>query len=158
MAGRRAFGAKLYRREANGNGEWPEGWVRITNAFNIERPSLEKEEIEVTDHDSPDGYREYIPGLKEGGNFSAELNWRPKHDKLVMEDYESDRVWDYRIVFPTSQKHAWTFPAFVTSYESELDVEEKMEAQVEWKVAGKPDLSKLEPNNGDNGDEEGGED
>lgn len=159
MAGKRAFGTRLYRREENGDGtQWPEGWVRITNAFNIQRPSLEREEIDVTDHDSPGGVREYIPGLRDGGSVSAELNWRPGHDELVMEDYESDRVWDYRIVFPTREKHAWTFPAFVTSYEGEADAEDKLTASIELKVAGKPDLSRLEPDNGDGGDNgEGGE-
>ena len=158
MAGRRAFGTRLYRLREDGSAQnFPEDWDRITNAMNIQRPSLERDDIEVTDHDSPGGVREYIPGLRDGGTVSADLNWRPGHDELVMEDYESDRVWTYRIVFPTRQKHAWTFPAFVTNYEGEADAEDKLEASVEWKVAGKPDLSRLEPDNGngDNGEENG---
>lgn len=152
MAGKNAFGTKLYR--SDGNGEWDQ----LSNATSIDLPSLSREDIDVTDHDSPDGYMEFIPGLRDGGEVSVDCNYRPsRHDDWVMEDFEDDEVHRYRIVLPTAERHAWTFDAFVTGYEPSAPHDDKLETSITFKVSGKPDLSELGPGEGPgNGEDDNG--
>ena len=63
---RKAFGTKLKRGE--------EYVARLTN---LTPPELSRDDIDVTDHDSPDGFREFVPGLKQAGEVALEGNLIP---------------------------------------------------------------------------------
>jgi len=62
MAGQDAWGTQ-FKRETN----TPGTFEVVANITDIKGPSREREAIEVTAHDSPDQYREFVKGLKDGG-------------------------------------------------------------------------------------------
>lgn len=135
MAGMNAHGVKFQRRDETGT------FTDVANVTNISGPSIEREEIDVTTHDSAGGWMEFIGGLKNGGEVSVDVNYRPAdHDHLVA-DFEDAEPRTYRIVFPDAEATVWEFNAIMTGFEAEFPYDGKMEASLTFKVTGKPDLT-----------------
>ena len=53
--------------------------VLVGGLTSIGLPETEKEEVEVTDHDSG-GWREFIPGLRDGGTIQLTMRLKPHDD------------------------------------------------------------------------------
>jgi hypothetical protein len=51
--------------------------IDVGNIRNFGSPDATKEEVDVTDHDSTGGYREFLPGLRDGGTITVECNHNP---------------------------------------------------------------------------------
>lgn len=135
MAGIDAFGTQLLR----GDGGTPEIFTAIANVTSISGPSLSRETIDVTAHDSPDGWTEFVGGLKDAGEVSADINYDPsKHDTLVA-DFDDDEPRNYQLVFPDST--TWSIQAILTGFEPEAPYDDKLAASLTFKVTGKPTLS-----------------
>ena len=135
MAGIDAFGTQLLR----GDGGTPEIFTAIANVTSISGPSLSRETIDVTAHDSPDGWMEFVGGLKDAGEVSADINYDPsKHDTLVA-DFDDDEPRNYQLVFPDGT--TWSFAAILTGFEPEAPYDDKLAASLTFKVTGKPTLS-----------------
>lgn len=135
MAGIDAFGTQLLR----GDGGTPEIFTAIANVTSISGPGLSRETIDVTAHDSPDGWMEFLGGLKDAGEVSADINYDPsKHDTLVA-DFDDDEPRNYQLVFPDST--TWSIQAILTGFEPEAPYDDKLAASLTFKVTGKPTLS-----------------
>ncbi|WP_289009512.1 phage tail tube protein [uncultured Thermomonospora sp.] len=135
MAGIDAFGTQLLR----GDGGTPEIFTAIANVTSISGPGLSRETIDVTAHDSPDGWMEFVGGLKDAGEVSADINYDPsKHDTLVA-DFDDDEPRNYQLVFPDST--TWSIQAILTGFEPEAPYDDKLAASLTFKVTGKPTLS-----------------
>lgn len=142
MAGIDAFGTQFLRSDMD---PVAPVFTVLANVTDISGPSREREEIEVTAHDSPDKYREYVKGLKDGGEVSLTLNYDPEaatHQTLD-DDFEEDDLRDYQIlILPgTPEEHTWDFSALITSLEDEFPHDDKMERSVTLKISGKPVLT-----------------
>jgi predicted secreted protein len=136
MAGLDAFGTIFQR----GDGAATEVFTSIANVTNITPPGIERETYDVTAHDSPDAWREFIGGLKDGGEVEIELNYDPReHDSLVS-DFEDDDPRNYKIVFPNNIG-TWAFKAVMSGFESEAPHDDKLSATVTFKVSGKPTIT-----------------
>lgn len=135
MAGIDAFGTQLLR----GDGGTPEIFTAIANVTSISGPGLSRETIDVTAHDSPDGWMEFLGGLKDAGEVSADINYDPsKHDTLVA-DFDDDEPRNYQLVFPDAT--TWSIQAILTGFEPEAPYDDKLAASLTFKVTGKPTLS-----------------
>lgn len=143
MAGKDAFGSEL--RVGDG-GSPTEVFTTIASVTSISGPSRTKEEIEVTAHDSPDQYREFVPGLKDGGEVTLEINYDPTettHDTLDT-DFEITTLRNFQLViFPgvTGEEHIWDFAGIITALGDEFPHDDKMERSVTIKISGKPTLT-----------------
>lgn len=51
--------------------------IAIGKVRNFGRPDAQKEEIDVTDHDSTGVYREFVAGLADPGTVTVECNYDP---------------------------------------------------------------------------------
>ncbi|WP_046501620.1 phage tail tube protein [Streptomyces odonnellii] len=137
MAGIDGYGVQLKR----GDGADPEVFTAIANITNLTGPGLSRNTIDVTAHDSPDRYMEFIGGLIDGGDVSVDVNYNPAvHDSLVA-DLEDDDPRNYQIVFPDPAATTWTVPGIMTGFEPSAPVDDKLSASLTFKVAGKPTLS-----------------
>ncbi|MFI7014152.1 phage tail tube protein [Streptomyces sp. NPDC050164] len=136
MAGLDAFGTKLQR----GDGAGPEVFEDLANVTNITPPGIERETYDVTAHDSPDAWREFIGGLKDGGEVEIELNYDPRiHDELIADFADKDPR-NYKIMFPGTLG-SWAFAAIMSGFESEAPHDDKLSATVTFKVSGKPTIT-----------------
>jgi predicted secreted protein len=137
MAGLDAFGTQLQR----GDGATPtETFSPIANVTDITPPGIERETYDVTAHDSEDGWREFIGGLKDGGEVEIELNYDPReHDSLVA-DFADGVPRNYKVVWPNTLG-SWAFKAILTNFEPEAPHDDKLAASATFKVSGKPTIT-----------------
>ncbi|MFB7354858.1 phage tail tube protein [Streptomyces gardneri] len=140
MAGKDAFGSQ-FLRDSTGSGSF----VLVANVTDISGPSRSREAIEVTAHDSPNGYREFIKGLKDGGEVEITLNYDPGHatHTALDADFEEDDLRDYQVVILPGEadEHTWDFSALITDLGEEYPTEGQMERTATFKISGMPTLT-----------------
>ena len=117
--------------------------TEVARLLNISPPEVTRDDMDVTDHDSPDGYKEYIPGLKDGGEVSIEGHLIPTDDTqkglLAAVDINEPEPWT--IEFPTVPKLRITFDGYVKSYKvGDAPVDDVMKFTAVIKVTGKPEI------------------
>ena len=125
----KAFGTKFKRDD-----------TVIAKVVSIDGPSMEREEIEVTAHDSEDGFREFVPGLADAGEISLELRFIPTDASHLglLSDFEDGTEKNYKLEFPDETE--WSFDGFPTSFEPTAEMEDVLSASVTIKLTGKPTL------------------
>ncbi|MFD4320108.1 phage tail tube protein [Streptomyces sp. NPDC058548] len=139
MAGKDAFGSQ-FLRDSTGSGSF----VLVANVTDISGPSRTREAIEVTAHDSPNKYREFIKGVKDGGEVELTINYDPgaaSHSALDA-DFEEDELRDYQVVILPGDpdEHTWSFSALITALGDEYPTEGQMERTATFKISGMPTL------------------
>jgi predicted secreted protein len=134
MSGIDAFGSTL----ARGDGATPtEVFTALARVTNISGPGRSRETYDVTAHDSPDGWREFIGGLKDAGEVSFDLNFNPAvHVPIADAEYAKATPTNWKLTFPEGS--VWAFAAILTSDESSAPHDGKLEGSVTLKISGKP--------------------
>ena len=133
-----AHGTKLQMSDME---ETPE-FSDIALLESISGPSMSADEIDITTHDSEDGFREFIQGLKDPGEVTVEGYFMPTEDSHtdLIDVYESGDVTDFKIIFPDASDTEFTFKAFVTEVEIESPLDDKTTFSASFKLTGKPSL------------------
>ena len=124
---------------ARGDGASPEVFTALAEITNITPPQLSRDTVDATHQGSPDGYREFIGGLRDSGEVSLEMNWiaGSTTDTTLLTDFDSDDPVNYRITFNDADTTTATFAGFVTGYTPNSPMEDKQSASVTIKVTGK---------------------
>lgn len=136
MAGMDAFSTTLSRGDGS---EAEETFEPIANVTSLSPPNISRETLDVTSHDSPNGYMEFLGGLKDPGEVSFDVNYDPsEHDKLV-EDFEKNLPVNYEVAFPDGT--VWAFGAILTAFEPEAPYDDKLTASLTLKVTSKPAIT-----------------
>ena len=127
----------LFQRANNG------GWDTIAGINNITGPSLAQETIDATHMLSADNYREFIAGLRDGGEVSIDGDYAPQEatQAKLLTDLQAGTTDNYRIVLPTAMGLTWTFAAIVIAYEPTGPSDGKYTFTVSLKISGKPTLA-----------------
>jgi predicted secreted protein len=104
-------------------------YVSIAEITELTPPSMSADDIDVTSHSSPDGWREKIKGLKDGGEVSFKANWLPTdttHDGTtgLYEAFKSKYNKFWKIVLPDSIATI-SFAGGLTAFEPDLPLEEQ---------------------------------
>lgn len=112
--------------------------VVIGGLTSIGEIGMESEEIDVTSLDASDGYRDFIAGLKDGGEVALEGFVKSNAQIvtiLAWAEAQTEKNW--QVAF--SSGAAWDFPAFVKSYkEGEASVDSARTFKVVLRVTGQP--------------------
>lgn len=137
MAGKDAFGT-VFKRDSTGGGVY----VAVSNVSDLGGPSRQRDAIEVTAHDSPDQYREFVKGLKDGGEITATLNYDPGNaTHLALDgDFEEKALRSYQIVALPGEADelTCTVNALITDMGDSFPVDDRMERDITLKISGKP--------------------
>ena len=89
--------------------------LTIANLTSIGEIGVESEEIDTTDLDSPDNYKEFIAGSKDAGEVSLAGNIKDESNvEKMLALAESQSVEKWEVTYPSGAK--WTFSAFVKSF------------------------------------------
>lgn len=117
----------------------------IANVTNIKGPGRKRETIDVTAHDSPSQYMEFIGGLKDGGEVSMDINYDPAevtHEDLDA-DFEDTAPRNYRIILlpGTDDEYTWQIKGIMTELSDEFPYDDKMGRTLTIKITGKPTLT-----------------
>ncbi|MEU3161409.1 phage tail tube protein [Streptomyces griseoincarnatus] len=137
MAGMDGFGVQLKR----GDGAEPEVFTKIADVTSLNPPNISRETLDVTSHDSPNGWMQFLGSLKDPGEVSADVNYQPSEHDLLVSDFEDATPRNYQIVFPDADVTTWEFPAILTAFEPETPYDDKATASLTWKVSGKPTIT-----------------
>lgn len=140
MSGRDGFGTHFRRATTITPGTTYE---TIANVTSISGPDRKRETIDVTAHDSPGGWMEFLGGLKDGGEVQLDINYdpdEPTHD--LDDDFEDTDPRNYRIVLlpGTIDEWTWTIKGILTELGDEFPYDDKMARKMTIKVTGKPVL------------------
>lgn len=125
------------------NDDSPQVYTSIGECTSIKPPGIARDAVEATHSESPDGYREYISGLKDGQEASADLNLVPGSvgTLLLLAQFENAALSVCQVTIPTSPAYVWSFNAVLTGFESDMPIDDRMTATVTFKISGKPTLA-----------------
>ena len=114
----------------------------VASLNSISGPSMSADTIDVTTLDSVDGYREFVGGLKDGGEVAVGgfLDFGDTGQEAIQTAFDSGAVTACTIVFPAAIGATWTFDAVVTKYETGAELEDAVSFSATLKVSGKPSL------------------
>lgn len=107
----RTMGTTLTKKQ---NGD-ETGDLKIANLTSIGEIGVESEEIDATDLDSPDNYKEFIAGSKDAGEVALAGNIKDESNvekMLALAESQSMEQWE--VTYPSGAK--WTFKGFVKSF------------------------------------------
>lgn len=138
MAKSRSVGTKLLIAPKTGNTD-----VEVGALSSVSGIDASADEVEVTDMGNTDGYREYLPGFKDGGevSLSGYMDGEDAGQARLYELMESGDVVDCKIQFPTKIGKTWSFKAGVTKFTTSADVDDAITFEATLKVSGKPTLA-----------------
>lgn len=118
------------------------GAVAIAEVTSIGGPSLSADTLDVSSHGSAYGYREFVQGMRDGGEISIEGNFIPGNAGQIAlkTDFDDGSLDEYVITFPTAMATTWTFNAIVIGFETSAPFDDKASFTASMKVSGKPTL------------------
>lgn len=125
----------------------PGGWTTVAEVINITPPSIARDAQDATHTESPEGWREFIPGLKDGGEMSCELNFVPDSytTDLILAQFASDELTQARILFADGDQissppgcSSFTCNGVITGFPTTAPLDDKMGATITLKISGKP--------------------
>lgn len=106
---------------------------------NIGGPSVKTDIIEVSNHDSADGYRDYVAGMHDGGELSLDVRYIPGDltgQKYFLADLHSGT--ERQVVISLPDSSTWTFNAIATGFEPSMNYDADLVTSLTMKVTGKP--------------------
>lgn len=133
MAGTTAFGTTIAK-----------GAQAIGECTNISGPSMSGDVIDLSTHDSPDMFREFCAGMRDGGTVTLEFNvdLSDAGQVALYTDYCDGSLDAYTITWtngigaPTA-----SFNAIVNSFEITAAYDDKLAGSAELKISGKPTIT-----------------
>jgi predicted secreted protein len=97
-------------------------------------PTIQQDSVETTHLSTVGRWREFCFGIKDPGELSLEVNFDPDTDVPV--DEQSTLVITWTLPDGQSTPATWSADAFLTSYECEAVVDEKLSASLTFKLSG----------------------
>lgn len=111
----------------------------IPYAFDIAMPGIVFDTVETTSNSSPNGFREYIPGLADGGEVTFTINWHDDeaaHQEL-WEAQQAREVTSFQIAMPQfATNNLFDFEAFVTGLPITSPIGDRVTQAVTLKITG----------------------
>lgn len=96
--------------------------------------------IDVSNMDSPNGWREFIPGLVDGGTVKIEMNLIPAEVTKLIADFRAKK--NYRFVLPTGistvTNNGFYFSGFLESHSLDVPFDSQVTQNATFKITGKP--------------------
>ena len=131
-----AFGSELQIGDTN----YLPIYATIASLKTIGGPDMSAETVDVTNHQSPNRFREFVKSVIDGGECTADVIWDP--DEATHQDVRDalksvdSRMFNINEVF--SGNPVVEFEGFVTDASFERDAEDAVTGSISIKVTGEP--------------------
>jgi len=134
MAGLDAFGVALAMSDMASSPTFTDA----ANVQDVTGPGMSTAEIDVTAHDSPDKFKEFIGGVSDGGPITFDLNWDPGEAShaAMLAVYYAKTVVDWTLTLADGS--IFDFSGFISGWDAKNPVEGKITASVTIRTSGKP--------------------
>ena len=118
----------------------PETFTTIPEVMRLSGPSIRFDLLDVTSHDSSGFFREFIPGLADGDNVTADFNWRPSNTIHIdlRDDSLNRTLGNYQVVFPDTSENTLDFQSYVAGLVPKADIGTVLMQTLTLKVTGLP--------------------
>jgi len=124
-----------------GDAASPEVFTTVPEVTKLSGPAVKFDLLDVTSHDSTGFFREFIPGLADGDNVQASINWVPAnvvHKGVRVDSYARTKR-NFKIIFPPAgSDDTVDVAAYITNIEPNADIGTVLVASVTMKVTGQP--------------------
>lgn len=129
-----------------GDGGGPEVFTTVAEVKSIGGPSFSSDTNDVTSHDSPGAYREFIASLIDPGDLSFDINFVPTaatHNAStgLLRDFQNRIRRNFKLVFPDTAATTWSFQGIVTGFQLNAPTDDVLSASVTIKITGQPTLA-----------------
>jgi len=116
--------------------------VTVLEIIKLGGPGMKADMKEVSNMLSPNTYKEFVAGLREGGDVTFEGNYIPKDATQITlrTDFENGTQSSWTIVLPNALG-TWTFTAMVSAINPAYPVDDRIVVSGTLKITGKPVLS-----------------
>lgn len=124
-----------------GDGASAEAFSSIAEVVDVAGPSWSKDTHEVSHATSPNKYKEYIAGFKDGGEVTASGNMTQSDYAALLVKFDSEGLNNYQITIPDSNfatKPTIVFAGHVTALETEYPTQGVVTFSLTLKISGKP--------------------
>lgn len=103
---------------------------------------ISADSIDVSDLGNTDGFREKLPGFKDGGEvaLSGFMDGEDEGQEECYSLMESGDVVDCKIIFPSKIGKTWSFKAGINKFATNADLEDAVTFEASLLVSGKPTL------------------
>lgn len=121
------------------NDNSPQTYDAMGEITGIKPPKLSQDAVDATHNQSTGKFREFIPGLRDGGEVSFDFNFIPggtTKTKLLAAFMAG--VKSCKITFPDSPATEWIFDAILTGLEFDDPLDDKLTGSATLKVTGQP--------------------
>lgn len=120
--------------------------THIAELTSISGPSETMDPIDLTSHDSPSTYREFVAGLRDGGEITIEGNFI-KGDAAgqidMHEDFQNGQAQSFELEMPNYDENdpAYTGTGLITAFSLSFPFDDKISFSATIKITGKPTLT-----------------
>ena len=121
-----------------GDGAAPENFTTIAEIKDGTPPQSERDEADVTTHDSAGHAKESIPTFIDNGEVSLVINWIPAdatHLKLRM-DFLSGVMRNFKVIYPDVGTMTDTFTAFVKAVKPATPLNDVLAQEIALRISG----------------------
>lgn len=119
----------------------PESFTTIAEVRTLTGPSSTMSPIDVTNHQSTSGWREFVAGLLDGGQVTMEVNYLPAnatHNASAgfLNTFENKTSRNFLLRFPDAAGTTWAFTGFFDSVTPTAPIDGALTASVSIKITG----------------------
>lgn len=126
-----------------GDGGSPEAFTAIAEVRSLTGPSSVMSPIDVTNHQSTSGWREFVAGLLDGGQVTMELNYLPANATHkatsasgFLDRFENKNIINFQLVFSDAASTTWTFTGYFDGMTPTAPIDGALTASVSVKITG----------------------
>lgn len=136
MAAVDAFGTQW--ELGNGDGP-PETFTPVAEVTNVDVLDVKVDTTDASSHDSAGQWREFIPGMKDGGELSFDINYDPALHGTIFSAIGIEK--NMKIVLTDAGAAEVAFAGIVTGMKASAPYDDKLSASVTVKVNGAPTIT-----------------
>ncbi len=124
-------------------------YIDLINLADISGPEEAIETIDVTTHDSPDHYNEFLPGMADGGEVAFEVQFDASNaaHETLQNAVSARLLHNFYLKLPgwtsTGTGGYWSFVGLFTKFSPSLAVKGSVTASMSVKVSGRPVFHKF---------------
>lgn len=114
--------------------------VAIDEVNTVGDLDLTSDDIDVTHYGSDDQYKEYIAGMKDGGEvtITGNLISGDSGQASLISDFNAGTKRTGLITLPNGDASTWSFTAYVKSFKHMMPINDKLGFEAVLKISGKP--------------------
>ena len=109
-------------------------FVAVAEVTNIGLLDIDVDDLDVSSHDSPNQWREFIGGMIDGGELSMDINYDPALHGTLFSAIGETR--DHKFILPDAGAAEVAFEGHISGFSAGAPYDDKLSATVTVKVSG----------------------